>query len=102
MEGRDYCYFHDPGTSEKRRESRRLGGHKRHGVDLDSPRPDVTLETAGDCLTYLAVAVADCLMSGPSLSRARALAYVLSTAVRTIEITEVERRLTILEEKFDQ
>lgn len=57
------------------------------------------METVGDVLVLLERALSDALVLENSIARARAVGYLVSVAVKVLEVTELERRVTRLEER---
>jgi len=99
IEGSDFCYWHAPEKAEDRKQARSRGGHARHGRSLATAGGiDVALSSVGDVCKLLEATARDLLSLENSVSRARAIAYVSSVAIRALEIAELEQRLTRLEE----
>ena len=96
MDGR-FCFHHEPGRARERSEARRRGGRAAHGLDREVVPPAVRLEAVGDVLRLLETAAGDILLQKPSLSRARALAYLSVSALRALEVGALEERLAALE-----
>jgi hypothetical protein len=99
LEGSDFCYWHDPGMAEARRQSRAKGGRARHGRTVKPPsgRDPVTVEVAGDVLPILERAINDVLALENSISRARAVGYLCGQVVKAFEVTELQERVEALE-----
>lgn len=101
VEGSAFCFWHCPELAEARKAARVSGGLARHGRTgiLDASRGGVQLETVGDVLVLLERALSDALVLENSIARARAVGYLVSVAVKVLEVTELERRVTRLEER---
>jgi len=78
--------------------ARRLGGFRRrrerataviYGVDA--------LDSVEKIQRVLAIAVMDCLALDNSVARARALAYLATTAVRVLKVGQLERQVAALQ-----
>jgi len=94
----DYCLMHSPEHAEDVAESRRLGGlRRRREVAVSGAYDFVGLQTVGDIRRLLEVAVLDTLGLENSISRARTLAYLATTAIKLLEVGELEQRLASLE-----
>ena len=100
--GRPFCFHHDPEKAAARSEARRRGGLRSHGLDPTMPRPEVRLLVVADIMKLLETAGADCLAQKPSLSRARALAYIGGMALKVIEVSELETRIRALEGRLSE
>ncbi len=94
----DYCLMHSPEHAEEMAEARRLGGlRRRREVAISGAFDFVGLQTVGDIRRLLEVAVLDTLGLENSISRARTLAYLATTAIKLLEVGELEQRLASLE-----
>jgi len=90
--------MHSPEHAEEVAESRRLGGlRRRREVAVSGAYDFVGLEHVGDIRRLLEVAVLDTLGLENSISRARTLAYLATTAIKLLEVGEFEQRLASLE-----
>ena len=95
---KDYCFWHDPENAEEMAEARRLGGLRRRREKAVSGAYDIEgLENVGQIRRLLEVAVMDTLSLENSVARARTLAYLAQTALKTLEVGEFEERLRALE-----
>jgi len=102
MSGSRYCFFHDPTRSAERRQARSAGGRARHGRSLNGGQGGdvVVLASVADVVLLLERAARDLLSLENSISRARALAYVGSIAVKALEVGDLEERISALEQKL--
>ena len=94
----DYCLMHSPEHAEEVSEARRLGGlRRRREVAISGAFDFVGLETVGDIHRLLEVAVLDTLGLENSIARNRTLAYLATSAIKLLEVGELEQRLESLE-----
>ena len=94
----DHCLMHSPEHAEEMAEARRLGGLRRRREGAVSGAFDfVGLETVADIRRLLEVAVLDTLGMENSIARNRTLAYLATTAIKLLEVGELEQRLESLE-----
>ena len=94
----DYCLMHSPEHAEEMAEARRLGGlRRRREVAVSGAFDFVGLETVADIRRLLEVAVLDTLGMENSIARNRTLAYLATTAIKLLEVGELEQRLESLE-----
>jgi hypothetical protein len=94
----DYCLMHSPEHAEEVAESRRLGGlRRRREVAVSGAYDFVGLQSVTDIRRLVEVAVLDTLGLENSISRARTLAYLATTAIKLLEVAELEQRLASLE-----
>ena len=83
----------------ERKRARSRGGHGRHGRSLTTSGADlVGLASVSDVVLMLEQTARDLLALENSVSRARAVAYVCATAIRALEVADLEARLARLEE----
>lgn len=98
-----YCFIHDPEHAGDVAAARRKGGAARHGRRV-GPVGDVervSLATMQDVLGILQNAANDVLQLENSLNRARCIAYIAAVWARCFETSEIERRLSSLEERLN-
>lgn len=94
----DYCLMHSPEHAEDVAEARRLGGlRRRREVAVSGAYDFVGLQSVTDIRRLVEVAVLDTLGLENSISRARTLAYLATTAIKLLEVGELEQRLASLE-----
>jgi hypothetical protein len=93
-----YCFFHSPETQQEAKEARRLGGQRRKREGTVSGAYEVDgIATVAEVLRVLEIAVIDTLSLDNSVSRNRTLGALAQTALKTIEVGELESRLEQLE-----
>jgi len=98
LPGRGWCFTHDPEQAKARAKARRKGGLSVHfGREAAEERLTVSIHTMSDVLELLQIAADDCLTKKPSLQRARALVCVSLAALKAVEVTGLEERLSALE-----
>ena len=94
----DYCLMHSPDHAEEVAEARRLGGlRRRREVAVSGAYDFQGLHSVADIRRLLEVAVLDTLGLENSIARARTLAYLAMTAIKLLEVGELERQLAALE-----
>jgi len=57
MSDSQFCFFHDPNVSVKRKEAQRSGGKKNRAVVLSSELPDLALRSVGHVVSLLGATV---------------------------------------------
>ena len=99
MADSEFCWAHDPKNAEAAAEARRLGGmrHKREGTLASAYQFD-GLGNVQDIRRLIQIAVLDTLGIENSIQRSRTLAYLAQTALKSLEVGEVQERLGVLEE----
>ena len=98
MRGDDYCFWHSPAHAEEVEEARRLGGLRRRKERTVAGAYEFSgLGSVSDIRRLLEVAVIDTLSLENSVARSRTLAYLGQTALKCLEVAELESRLAMLE-----
>ena len=94
----DYCLMHSPEHAQEMAEARRLGGlRRRREVAVSGAFEFAGLGSVTDIRRLLEVAVIDTLGLENSISRNRTLAYLATTAIKLLEVGELEARIEALE-----
>jgi hypothetical protein len=98
MKGEDFCFWHSPAHSEEADEARRLGGlRRRRERTVAGAYEFAGLATIADIRRLLEVATIDTLSLDNSVARSRTLAYLAQTALKCLEVGELDDRLALLE-----
>ncbi len=96
--GARYCFAHDPARAADRAAARKLGGFNRaigHAGDPSTIPANIgSLEDAGKILNYV---LAELLVMDNGIARARALLAAYEMYLKSIEQTEVIKRIEALE-----
>ena len=93
-----YCFWHEPGNEDEVAEARRLGGLRRKRERTVSGAYDFTgLGSVEEIRRLLEIAVIDTLGADNSISRAKTLVQIASSAAKLLETGELERRIELLE-----
>ena len=93
-----YCFWHDPGHKKEAAEARRLGGLNRRRERRVQATYDVDgLATSDQIRRVLEVALMSELRLTDSHNRSRVLIAVAAAAARLLETSDLEIRLSTLE-----
>ncbi|MHB1345443.1 MAG: hypothetical protein ACYCX3_13960 [Thermoleophilia bacterium] len=94
----EFCFWHSPNHREEATEARRLGGLRRRKERTVAGAYDFEgVRTIEDLQRLLEIAVLDALALENSIARARALAYLVQTALKLQQVGEYEERMRALE-----
>ena len=99
LPGVECCFFHDPTKATERAAARRAGGRKRaaKAAVLPPDAPDLPLATMADVAALLAVTVNQTRRGELDPKVANCLGYLGSVLVKTLEQSDLERRIQALE-----
>jgi hypothetical protein len=98
MKGEDYCFWHSPEHTQEADEARKLGGLRRRRERTVAGAFEFGgLQTVADIRRLLEVATIDTLSLENSVARSRTLAYLAQTALKCLEVGDLEERLALLE-----
>lgn len=95
INGSAYCFTHDPKSAHKRAMRNRRGGQA-HATRKVSGKA-VQIEGAGDVLQLVNKTVLDTFELDNTAARSRALLAACDTAIRVLQIGELEERVQALE-----
>jgi hypothetical protein len=102
LRGEDHCLFHSPAHSEEADEARRLGGLRRRKEKTLVGAYELSgLGSVPDIQRVLEIAMLDTLALENSVARVRALTYICQTALKCLEVGELEERIAALEATRD-
>ena len=92
------CFFHDPETAQEAADARRVGGlRRRREGTVEGAYEFEGLGTVEQIRRLVEIAIVDTLSLENSIARARTLAYLAQTALKSLEVGELESRLAELE-----
>lgn len=96
----NFCFAHDPGRSQARKAARQAGGRARHGRRLETSgnSEPVQIRSITDVVMLLEKTINDALSLENSLQRARTVGYLAGVFIKAFEVSELERRIEILEQ----
>lgn len=98
LRGEEYCLFHSPDHEQEAAETRRLGGLRRRKEKTLAGAYDLEgLRSVPDIQRLLEIAALDALALENSVARSRTLAYLGISALKCLEVGELEERLGMLE-----
>jgi hypothetical protein len=98
MKDEDFCFWHSPAHAEEADEARKLGGlRRRRERTVAGAFEFAGLATVPDIRRLLEVATIDTLSLENSVARSRTLAYLAQTALKCLEVGDLEERLILLE-----
>jgi len=98
--GSEFCYFHSPEVIVARADARRRGGLARHGGKGETG--SYIIKSGQDVLGILEDVINDACSLEQTTGRAKTIGYLCQVILKGFEVTEIENRLTILEEKVFQ
>ena len=95
----EFCRMHSPEHMKEVQEARRLGGLRRkREATISRAFQFDSLNSVEGIRRIIEVAVLDTLSMENGIARNRTLAYLAQVALHTLEVGDIESRLTALEE----
>jgi hypothetical protein len=98
LSGSKWCFMHHPQRARERAEARKRGGHNRRtprAAGVDGP---TSLRSLDDVKALLEEALADTRLQENSAARSRTMVSIALTAIRCVEVGDLEERVARLEE----
>lgn len=93
-----FCFWHSPQTAEDADRARRLGGaHRRKKKTVAAVYGLHGLRTVGDLQTALETVTIETFALENSIARNRAIAGMVATGAKLIEVGELAERIAVLE-----
>lgn len=93
--------MHSPERIKEVQEGRRLGGlRRRRESTISSAYQFKSLNTVNGIGRIVEIALLDTLGMENSIARNRTLAYLVQVALHTLEVGDMEQRLSVLENKL--
>lgn len=94
----DLCFWHHPDYQQEAAEARRLGGLRRRREGAVSGAYGLGgIKTVEDIQRVLEIAIIDTISLDNSPSRNRTLGALVASALKALEVGDLEERLTALE-----
>jgi len=100
LQGSRFCWAHDPSKAKERAEARKRGGFMAHRPAGDVG--EVDLRDVRSVLALIERAIRDTLALKNSVPRNRAIGSLAATALKALEIGELERRIEALERALEE
>ena len=97
LPGSDFCFFHDPGRADERREANAAGGRQGKMKTLDAAAPDVKVESCQDVVRLIGETINQVRKGQIDPRVANAVGYLANVLIRAVEQGDIEKRLDDLE-----
>jgi hypothetical protein len=98
LPGSDFCFFHDPSQSIKRREAQAQGGRQNRVKTLGDDAPDVKLRNGQDLAQLLSQTINQVRKGLIDPRIANSVGYLSNILAKVVEQREIERRIERVEE----
>jgi len=103
LQGRPFCFAHDPERAQERADARQRGGYNRRTPKATDPEGYPTrLRSVGDVQAVLERALADTWAQENSGARTQALVRLAHGALKALEVGDLEGRLAALEARLEE
>jgi len=98
LKGTHYCFTHSPITRTAQAEARKRGGENRHTPHFaDASELPADLQSVQEARKILMYTLREVIGMENSIARARVLLALFDSVVKSLEIGELEARLSTLE-----
>jgi len=97
MENSEFCFFHDPARAKERIRAQSAGGSRNRAVALPSSIPDAPLADTHDVARLVADTINQVRRGELDPKVANAVGYLAGILVKTLERSDLEARLEVLE-----
>ena len=88
MKNKDYCFSHDPDSTEKKLLASTKGGLARV-IKVDVPLEVITIATPGDVVNLLASTINEVRESRIDLRAANTIGYLSTALIKAMEVVKV-------------
>lgn len=98
MTNKDFCFTHNPDSTEKRLLASSRGGLAR-GIKVDVPLEVITIATPGDVVNLLASTINEVREGRIDLRAANTVGYLstaLIKAMETVKVAEIEAKVKVV------
>lgn len=106
MKNSEFCYFHNPGTEAERKENIKKGGKRKiYIVNSDaviSQRVKFPLTKPKDVTRFLSDLIENTVNGKIDVRISSSIAYLCSTLLKSMELTEVENRISDIESLINE
>lgn len=100
--GSDFCFFHDPGRANERRDAQAQGGRHGRMTTLDDADADIAVATSRDIVTLMSATINQVRKGQLDPRIANAVGYLATVALKAIDQGDTEARLAALEAVVQQ
>lgn len=97
MQGRDYCYLHDPAVSEDEKRDARSRGGKENQITIISPQPPLKLKSAKDAVVLLEETINGVRSGKLDVKVANCLGFLTDKLLKAYEVAELSDKVEIME-----
>ncbi len=102
MKNSDFCYMHNPETQLEAKSFQRKGGkHKVYVINPENVVQDkrIKFDNATDVREFLTGMINDVMQGKIDVRVCTSINYLLNTVLKSLEISEIEKKLKELENK---
>ncbi len=100
MRNSEFCYFHNPEMETERQEAKRNGGKKKVLVVNDTQNLPIKLDNSKQVAKFYSKLINDIYAGLLDIRLATGIGYLLNGLLKALELSEVEKRILILEQKL--
>jgi hypothetical protein len=97
LPGSEFCFFHDPSKSEKRREAQAQGGRQNRIKTLEDSAPNVKVKDCGDAIALLVQTINQVRKGEIDPRVANSVGFLSNILIKAMERDKLETRIEQLE-----
>lgn len=102
MQGSDYCFSHNPETTDQHREATRAGGKVGRSVTLGSDADELRIDSSSDLLTATVQTINEVRRGEIDPKTANCVGYLLNVAGKALEAVELRKEIDELRRRVEQ
>ena len=95
--GGEFCYFHDPSIPEEVKQEGRTKGGLTRAIKLDSPLPDVPLDTPNDAIMLIADTIRRVRAGELDIKTANCLGFLTDKLLNAYEVAKLNDKVELME-----
>ena len=95
-----FCYFHNPQTKSLRKISSGSGGKANKKLIVNGSFPEVKLNSISSINKFIVLMINKILINQLDIRVGNSLNYLLQTLLKSIELSEIETRISKIEKKL--
>jgi hypothetical protein len=97
MGGSEYCYLHNPAISEDEKKQAQAKGGQARSLTLETPLPDLPLETPNDTVTLVADTIRRVRAGELDIKTANCIGFLSDKLLKAFEVARLNDKVEYIE-----